>query len=101
MSRGLIRYTHEISSFRDGACALATGSAYAAEDVNQPNAKPNVAQPSANETLPQPTAKSRSAEMIGTLPSGALGCLQRGKVNTDLKEMWGRSNVPAHFYGNG
>ena len=53
------------------ALLLATGSAFAAEDVS-PKVTPNAAQPSATETLPQQTAKSRSADMIGTLPSGAL-----------------------------
>ena len=54
------------------ALLLATGSAFATEDVNQPNAAPNAAQPSANETLRQQTAKSHSIEMIGTLPNEAL-----------------------------
>jgi len=51
------------------ALLLATGSAFAAEDVNHPN---NVAQPPASETVPQATTRSRAAEMIGTLSSGAL-----------------------------
>jgi sporulation protein YlmC with PRC-barrel domain len=54
------------------ALLLATGSAFAAEDVDHPNTQPSVAPPPASETVPQATTKTRSSEMIGTLPSGGV-----------------------------